>query len=47
VIRGSDANEIQTAAIEAGMSSMYHDGMLKALAGITSIEEVVRVTRET
>jgi general secretion pathway protein E len=46
VIRGSDANEIQTAAIEGGMTTMYHDGMHKALQGMTSIEEVVRVTRE-
>jgi general secretion pathway protein E len=46
VIRGADANEIQTAALESGMRSMYHDGVRKALAGITNVEEVVRVTRE-
>jgi general secretion pathway protein E len=47
VIKGADANEIQAAALEAGMRSMYHDGMSKALRGITSVEEVVRVTRES
>jgi general secretion pathway protein E len=47
VIRGTDSSEIQGAAAEAGMRSMYADGVHKALAGITSIEEVTRVTRET
>ncbi len=30
-----------------GFRSMYRDGFEKALAGVTSIEEVLRVTRET
>jgi general secretion pathway protein E len=47
VIRGTDANEIQTAAIAGGMCSMYEDGMRKASAGVTSLEEVMRVTRES
>lgn len=47
VIGGADANEIQAAAIEAGMCSMYRDGVLKVMAGVTSLEEVMRVTRET
>jgi general secretion pathway protein E len=46
VIKGADANEIQTVALESGMSSMYQHGISKALRGITSVEEVVRVTRE-
>jgi general secretion pathway protein E len=46
VIQGADANGIQSAAIQTGMCSMYQDGISKALAGITSLEEVVRVTRE-
>jgi len=28
------------------MRTMYEDGLRKALAGQTSVEEVVRVTRE-
>jgi general secretion pathway protein E len=47
VLRGADANEIQSVAIEAGMCSMYQDGIRMVLAGVTSLEEVVRVTRET
>jgi general secretion pathway protein E len=47
VLRGVDANEIQVAAMEAGMRSMYQYGLGKALAGTTSLEEVMRVTRET
>lgn len=34
---------IETAAIESGMVTMVQDGILKALDGITSIEEVFRV----
>ena len=33
-------------AAEEGMRSMFQDGLVKALAGITSIEELVRVTQE-
>ena len=29
-----------------GMRTMYDDGIRKVLAGITTIEEVLRVTRE-
>jgi general secretion pathway protein E len=47
LIRGADGSEIQSAAIEAGMRTMYQDGIGKALAGVTSLEEVMRVTRET
>jgi len=28
------------------MRSMYEDGMQKALAGVTSVEEVLRITRD-
>jgi len=47
VLRGADANEIQAGAIESGMRSMYQNGISKALTGVTSLEEVMRVTRET
>ena len=45
-IRRAEAREIQTEAIRSGMQTMYAHGMRKALAGITTIEEVFRVTRE-
>jgi type II secretory ATPase GspE/PulE/Tfp pilus assembly ATPase PilB-like protein len=40
------AQKIQEAAIAAGMVSMYRDGLRKAQQGVTSLEEVIRVTRE-
>jgi general secretion pathway protein E len=41
---GSEA-AIQQAALEAGMVSMFDDGLAKALRGETTIDEVLRVTR--
>jgi general secretion pathway protein E len=46
VLGRNDARDIQRAAVEAGMRTMYQHGLAKALAGVTSLEEVVRVTRE-
>jgi general secretion pathway protein E len=46
VLRQAEAREIQAAAIRGGMQTMYADGLHKALAGTTTIEEVLRVTRE-
>jgi general secretion pathway protein E len=40
------AQKIQEAATAAGMISMYHDGLRKAQQGMTSLDEVIRVTRE-
>ena len=44
VLKRADAGEIQAAAIEARMRTMFQDGVDKALRGITAIEEVLRVT---
>jgi general secretion pathway protein E len=46
VLEHSDARRIEKAAIQSGMKSMAADGSLKALAGETSIEEVIRVTQD-
>jgi general secretion pathway protein E len=46
VLRQAEAREIQTEAVRGGMQTMFVHGMRKALAGITTIEEVFRVTRE-
>ena len=46
VLRHADARAIQHAATEQGMRTMLEDGMRKALAGVTTIEEVMRVIRE-
>lgn len=45
ILRGTDAAQIGRLAERDGMRSMHAHGMKKALAGITSVEEVVRVTR--
>ena len=37
---------LRAEAIKQGMTPMYEDGMRKALAGVTTFEEVLRVTRE-
>ena len=42
----ADASEIERAARAEGMHTMYEDGLRKALAGQTTIEEVLRVTQE-
>ena len=40
------AGELRAAAIAGGMETMFENGLRKALAGQTTIEEVLRVTRE-
>ena len=39
--------KLRTLAAKGGFRDMYFDGMQKALAGITSLEEVLRVTRRS
>jgi len=46
VMRQATAGEIERQARAEGMRTMYQDGMLKALQGLTSAEEVLRVTQE-
>jgi general secretion pathway protein E len=46
VMRQATAGEIERQARAEGMRTMYQDGMLKALQGVTSAEEVLRVTQE-
>jgi general secretion pathway protein E len=46
LMQHADASEIERAARAAGMRTMYEDGLRKALAGLTTIEEVLRVTQE-
>jgi len=45
VLNHADGSSIQKAALTAGMRSMQADGFLKAARGMTTIEEVLRVTR--
>jgi general secretion pathway protein E len=46
IIRREPAGVLKEYAISKGMKTLREDGLLKAAAGITSIEEVVRVTQE-
>ena len=46
VLRRTEARELQARAILDGMQTMHAHGMRKVLAGITTYEEVLRVTRE-
>jgi general secretion pathway protein E len=46
VLNHAEAREIHRVAVEEGMRTMYHDGLLKAMAGTTTVEEVLRVTRD-
>jgi general secretion pathway protein E len=45
-LKRADAQEIQRCAMAAGMRTLNEDGLRKAVRGITSIEEVMRVTRD-
>ena len=46
VMRHAGMGELEQLARQAGMRTMYEDGIAKALAGETTIEEVLRVTEE-
>ena len=46
VMRHAGMGELEQLAGEAGMRTMYQDGIAKALAGLTTIEEVLRVTED-
>ncbi len=43
---GADAVAIKEAAVAAGMSTLFEDGLLKVKAGVTTMDEVIRVTQK-
>ncbi len=45
VLKTSDSNQIAELAIKQGMITLQQDGIKKVLAGLTTAEEVLRVTR--
>ena len=47
IIKHATSNEVQKVAMEQGMITMRQDGYLKALTGITTLEEVNRVAADT
>ncbi|MEO5700074.1 MAG: type II secretion system ATPase GspE [Casimicrobiaceae bacterium] len=46
VMKHATSTELRNEAIREGMRTMYEDGLRKAVAGVTTFEEVLRVTRE-
>jgi len=46
ILKTFDSNLIKSAALKTGMVSLRHDGVLKVLSGMTTIEEVLRVTQQ-
>lgn len=46
IVASATSNDIQDQSITEGMLTMQADGFIKAIRGVTTIEEVLRVTRE-
>lgn len=46
IIANASADELEQAARKSGMLTMTEDGFVKAVQGTTSIEEILRVTKE-
>jgi len=46
ILKTSDSNAIKHKAVEQGMTTLRQDGALKVLNGITTVEEVHRVTQK-
>jgi general secretion pathway protein E len=46
VMQHANEGDIEKQARSEGMRTMYEDGIAKAVAGVTTLEEVLRVTQE-
>ncbi len=46
VVKRAPSDEIMNVAIRNGMVTMLHDGIGKVLGGVTTLQEVLRVTKE-
>lgn len=46
IIKEASSDAIQTQAVKEGMITMLEDGFMKAVQGLTTIEEILRVTKE-
>jgi len=46
ILRKGQASELRQLAVAQGMTSMVEDGLSKAKAGLTSIEEILRILHE-
>jgi type II secretory ATPase GspE/PulE/Tfp pilus assembly ATPase PilB-like protein len=46
ILRRASSRDIRRAAVEGGMTTLRQDGWARACQGITTIEEILRVTQE-
>ena len=46
ILDNLDAGALQTHAMQAGMLTLYEDGLRKVVAGTTSLDELLRVTQD-
>jgi type II secretion system protein E len=46
ITANATSNDIQEQAISEGMITMQMDGLIKSFRGVTTIEEILRATRE-
>ena len=46
IIDGRDANALNTLAAQSGMLSLFEDGLRKVAAGVTTLDELARVTQD-
>jgi len=45
ILKNSDSNSIEHMAVQRGMTTLRQDGAMKVLKGLTTVEEVLRVTQ--
>jgi type IV pilus assembly protein PilB len=46
IVANATSNQIKEQAISEGMVTMQTDGLIKVLRGVTTLEEVIRVTKD-
>ena len=46
ILQGHDAGALQALAVQGGMLTLYDDGLRKVAAGVTSLDELLRVTQD-
>ena len=47
IMQQATSGEIHDMAVQQGMRTMYQDGLLKCLQGVTTLEEILRVTQDS
>jgi type II secretory ATPase GspE/PulE/Tfp pilus assembly ATPase PilB-like protein len=45
ILEGANSDDIENVAVNGGMGTMLENGIEKALSGITSLEEIIRVIK--